>query len=393
MELNPLFTRISRKDKQTLFAGIRRPIGHIFGKSDRELAKQDVAKMNRLQLYLISFFLLAATLAGNADALNGELDARQLQAFIAEGRFQQVIEYFEDESVLETASPAAQFALSQAYYYTEAYKKSVERLSALIDDGFESSAIQNWYGKALVQAGLKSNVLKRPFFARRARKALERAVELDSTNTVARQDLLKYYLLAPGFLGGDDNKALQQAEALRALNSWEGFKAYGTLYFHRKEYASAERELLAAIDSYPADIQFYEFLSEIYREAQEFDKLINTYLQAARHIPEARSSFLLLALELAVEINQCDNLLQSLAAETATPLNDPQVYYYIGLAAYHSQTEADTGIRSLQKFLRETTSPDPSMSMKAHLALSDLYLRAGAPKKAAFHRQLAEDIH
>ena len=64
------------------------------------------------------------------------------------------------------------------------------------------------------------------FLARKAKKYLEKAVELSPDNLEARFDLLEYYLQAPLLLGGDAAKAKAQAEEIAKRNAAEGRKAW-----------------------------------------------------------------------------------------------------------------------------------------------------------------------
>ncbi len=55
--------------------------------------------------------------------------------------------------------------------------------------------------------------------ARKTRVALESAVDLDPSNALALEDLIRYYRQAPGFLGGDDAKAARLEQRLSQLRA------------------------------------------------------------------------------------------------------------------------------------------------------------------------------
>ncbi|HEY5573594.1 MAG TPA: hypothetical protein VIK64_11315, partial [Anaerolineales bacterium] len=74
------------------------------------------------------------------------------------------------------------------------------------------------YGRLAEQ----SNFLAAYSLAKKTRKALERAVELDGNNVNALQDLMEYYRQAPGFLGGSKEKAAKIQERLETINTAPG---------------------------------------------------------------------------------------------------------------------------------------------------------------------------
>lgn len=53
----------------------------------------------------------------------------------------------------------------------------------------------------------RSGVLQQVMLARRFRKEIDAAMELDPRDVQAMRDLLEFYLIAPGIVGGDSKKA------------------------------------------------------------------------------------------------------------------------------------------------------------------------------------------
>lgn len=75
-----------------------------------------------------------------------------------------------------------------------------------------------WAGRAYGQQAMQANVLMMPKWAGRTRDAFEKAVELEPGHIEARYDLMSYYLMAPGIVGGGRDKAEAQAAAIAALD-------------------------------------------------------------------------------------------------------------------------------------------------------------------------------
>src|ERR1700719_5225539 len=62
-------------------------------------------------------------------------------------------------------------------------------------------------GVAYGNLAQKASAFRRGWLARQTRDEFEHAVELDPSNLDARWALVQYYTLAPGYLGGSEQKA------------------------------------------------------------------------------------------------------------------------------------------------------------------------------------------
>jgi tetratricopeptide (TPR) repeat protein len=80
-------------------------------------------------------------------------------------------------------------------------------------------------GVAYGKLAQKANAFRRPSLARHTRDEFERAVQLDPNHLDARWALVQYYELAPGYLGGSEQKARQQAEEISTRDAALGQRA------------------------------------------------------------------------------------------------------------------------------------------------------------------------
>lgn len=94
------------------------------------------------------------------------------------------------------------------------YDRAIEWFEKAVQLDEQNSDFHLWLGRAYGHQALRSHVLKQPFLALKVKEHFERAVELNPDNLAARADLQEYYEKAPGFLGGSNDKARQQAEEI-----------------------------------------------------------------------------------------------------------------------------------------------------------------------------------
>jgi tetratricopeptide (TPR) repeat protein len=131
------------------------------------------------------------------------------------------------------------------------YKKATDALEKAVAAEPSSSAYNLWLARAYGRRAETSSFLTAPGFASKSRQHFEKAVELDPTNLDAMNDLLDYYLEAPGFLGGSMDKAKALAVRIGAVSARDGDSAEARVAEKHKEYSTAEAHLRHAAEIAP----------------------------------------------------------------------------------------------------------------------------------------------
>jgi tetratricopeptide (TPR) repeat protein len=95
-------------------------------------------------------------------------------------------------------------------------------------------------GVAYGDLAQKARAFHRMSLARHTRDEFERAVELDPNDLDARWALVQYYELAPGYLGGSEERARQQAEEISKRDASFGKRAFDFLARKRQPSSAAQ---------------------------------------------------------------------------------------------------------------------------------------------------------
>lgn len=119
-------------------------------------------------------------------------------------------------------------------------------------------------GVAAQHAGTFQQLL----LARRFHKEIDAALTLDPGDTQALRDLMEFYLLAPGILGGDLHKAWEVAGRIAALDAAEGFLAKARIAEARKQIPETEAWLRKAAEAQPPKYRARVALAEFYLAPQ-----------------------------------------------------------------------------------------------------------------------------
>jgi len=222
---------------------------------------------------------------------------------------------------------AVYLLMGQDYFGLAEYKQatdSLEKAAALAPTNAECLL---WLGRAYGRRAEISNPLSAPGFASKSRQMFEKAVALDPSNREAVGDLFDYYLGAPGFLGGGENKAESLAAKVAQHDPAEGHYYQAQLDDHRKQYDSAERHLRAALELAPRQvgriIPLARYLAA-HGQTKESDALFE---QAQRIAPENARVMYERASAYVKEgrnLDEARRLLQSYLRANVTPSDPPK---------------------------------------------------------------------
>jgi tetratricopeptide (TPR) repeat protein len=176
--------------------------------------------------------------------------------------------------------------MGQDYFGLAEYRQAtdaLEKAAALAPGNAECFL---WLGRTYGRRAEIANPFSAPGLASKSRQMFERALALDPTNREAAGDLFDYYLGAPGFLGGGENKAEGLAAKVAQRDPAEGHYYQAQLDDRHKEYDSAEKHLRAALELAPRQVGRVVALARylgMHGHAKESDALFD---QAERIAPE-----------------------------------------------------------------------------------------------------------
>jgi tetratricopeptide (TPR) repeat protein len=234
-------------------------------------------------------------------------------------------------------------------------KRAVEQLEKAVALEPGSSEYYDWLGRAYGTQAQRASVLKQPFLAKKTRAAWEKAIALDPNNITAREDIIQYYLQAPGFLGGSKEKAREQALEVKRRNAYRGALVIAQVCAEVKDHSCAEGELKGVISAYPDSSLGYTSLTAYYASAKQFDRafaVIDARLKAAPADPVALYS---LGRTVSMSGQNLERGDAALRAYIAAPLpNGPALsnaHYRLGMIA-QMRGDKDTARREYQAALQ-----------------------------------------
>lgn len=229
-------------------------------------------KYLRLIIYSIAFYSLTIPMTLFAgDSLEAGI------ALIDSGQIEEAVGFFADHTKNNPTSDSAHYHYGHALFLQGDYVKAIDEIENAIDINDAVSLYYQRLGDAYIQRTMQVGILKKPGYAKKARKSWEKAVELDSDNIDARMSLVQFCLGAPGIMGGGKDKAEMQANEIMKLDSITGHRAYAQIYSAKREFDKAEAEYLKYLESVPDDTLTAFFLGLMYHQALEWEKAYDLF--------------------------------------------------------------------------------------------------------------------
>lgn len=189
-------------------------------------------------------FGLAVVLVANGAAP----ELRRAESLYQQTRYREALDAVQPHL---NQDPEALFLAGRAAYGMGEYKRAAEFLEKAAQQQPANSNYFHWLGRAYGRRAETGMALAAPHYASKARQHFEKAVQLNSANGEALNDLFDYYLQAPGFLGGGLDKAQALLPKIQAIDAAEYEYALAQLFEARKDFPAAEQHLRRAADLAP----------------------------------------------------------------------------------------------------------------------------------------------
>jgi pentatricopeptide repeat protein len=290
----------------------------------------------KCRLSISALILLAAAAGAQTTATE-----QGIQAFKAR-------KYSEARAIFQ---PLASRDAAAAYYMgrmaanDDDLDKAVEFFEKAVALNGNNAEYYDWLGRAYGSKAQKASKFKLPFLARSTRMAWEKGLSIDPNNLDIMEDLVQYYLQAPGFLGGSKEKAREMINEVKKRNAYRGAVLAANICGSQKDNACVEREIKGIIAAYPDTASTYASLVALYANAKQFDKAFEVIDQRMKKDP-----------------------------------GDMFILYALGRTASLSGQQMDRGEQALKNYLAHP--PENPQLAGAHLRLGMIYAKRGAREAA-----------
>ena len=262
------------------------------------------------------------------------------------------------------------FLLGQIFYAFADFAKAADEAQKAVSLDDSKADYHILLGNALSGLLDSAGIFKKRSLAGQIKAEFERAIAEDPKNIPARAALVEFYVQAPGIVGGNTGKAIEQAKQIGALDAVEGHYATAILYFDQKNFAAAEQEYKAAIAADPKRARSYVQLAFVYLQEKKDSEAPALFKRAMELDPEylpgdfgvARSDFLA-----GQSLDEAERLFKKYLTRWPEE-GDPSwanAHWRLG-QVYEKQGKKDLAIAEWQEALKLTPNYKPAQdSLKA----------------------------
>ncbi len=206
--------------------------------------------------------LLLLAVGLNSGWASAEMPA---QSLLSKGRVDVAISELRAHLRAQPDDPQAYHLLCRAYYSLQQWDKAISAAQKAAALQPENSDYHLWLGRSYGEKAEHSSWLTAIALARKVRSEFETAVQLDARNVAAQSDLAEFYMEAPAFLGGGKEKAQAQAQRLSTMDAGAAHWVQAALAERDHDWALAENEYRAAIESSGNKAEYWLSLASFYR--------------------------------------------------------------------------------------------------------------------------------
>jgi tetratricopeptide (TPR) repeat protein len=173
-------------------------------------------------------------------------------------------------------------------YFMGDYKAAIDDLEKAVRQEPDVSDHYLWLGRAWGRRAETSVFFLAVKYASETRKNFEKAVQLNPSSIEAVNDLLTFYLEAPGVIGGGVERATTLAATVREKDPVEHQYALAQIAIHQKDFEAAESYLRKAVELAPRRVNRIVDLAKFLASRGKLRESDELFEQAASIDPKSK---------------------------------------------------------------------------------------------------------
>jgi tetratricopeptide (TPR) repeat protein len=278
--------------------------------------------------------------------------------------------------------PLAVFLMSQinfAFGHKEAPLDLAEKAVALAPG---VAKFHRQLAEALGVKAQRSNLLQQALLARRFRKEIDAALAIDPNDVQAQRDLMEYYLLAPGLVGGDRKQAEAVAERIGRIDRGQGLLAQARIAQFYHDPARQESMLRKAVEAAQSKYKIRIALAQFYtKERVNWDAAAENARAAIEIDPTRADGYSILAAAYAAQ-GKWPELESTLAAADRAIPDDLTPHFRAAEAAITAGSNYAGARADLRKYLSQEPEGNQPTFADARQKLGEI---SGPVKASSSH--------
>ena len=181
--------------------------------------------------------------------------------------------------------------LGRCFYQMNDFTGAISSFESAIALDPNRADFHDWLGKACGRKAEEQGHAN-PFagfnLARRTRHEFETAVRLDARNIDAQRDFIRYLAIAPGIVGGSEERAQMQINMLADIDPLQAQLARADVYAAHKKFDLAGTEYKKVLAAAPKRMDVYFEIADYFRDHNDAPAMQQAVDLAAKLAPSDR---------------------------------------------------------------------------------------------------------
>lgn len=233
---------------------------------------------------IISGLVLSVLIISELPAASGpSLD--EVDSLIKQARYEWALEVLSTLSKEEDSAGLVSFRRARVHFRMQEFDEAESFVKSAIKQDEKNASFHAL--KGAIHAGQINNagMFSKMSLAGKIKDSFKKAVELAPDNVSYRENLLGYYVNAPGIAGGSTKKAREQARAIAELDPAAGYRAGLLIHFSEKETDEAQAYFREAASRFPQDSELYAAATTGFGQLEAYDNAHEAVLQWRENLP------------------------------------------------------------------------------------------------------------
>lgn len=248
--------------------------------------------------------------------------------------------------------------------------KAIELFERLVTKSPNCADCHLRLGDAYGTAAQKASIFGKASLASKCKEQYDKAVQLDPNLLGARFSLIEFYLQAPGFMGGSESKAVEQANEIKKRDSIAGHQAMARIYAYQKKPDLQRSEYLAVTKEQPNSAKAHTIVGMFYSGSDKNYKAAgDEYENAVRLDPNYMPAWFRIGQNAAISganLPKGEEALRKYIAYTPAKDEPPvyRAYYWLGLVYEKMGRKADAKANFAASLKINATQKDAQEALK-----------------------------
>ncbi|MBD3224299.1 MAG: tetratricopeptide repeat protein [Caldithrix sp.] len=183
------------------------------------------------------------------------------------------------------------YQMARIAFKQDDYEQTINHLDKAIGEKEDDYRFHELLGQAYGLKAQQAGAVKSAILMGKIRKAFEKALQYNQKSIAAKEGLYMFYLFAPGFSGGDPQKAAQLLDQIQQLDEAHGAISRALGFIKEQKPEAAHEWMQTAANKGKNDSELQLRVGRFFLQQKQYDKAKQCFEQFIKLQPEDAAGY------------------------------------------------------------------------------------------------------